>query len=70
MIAIANLYAYQALDEKYKRPSDPTVEQLRQTMEQSLEWSKIQHEQSVINSNQEPITVFNVFENDDDSLPF
>ena len=69
-VEIANLYAYQALDEKYKRPSDPTVEQLRHTMEQSLEWSKIQHEQSVINSNQESITVFNVFENDDDSLPF
>ena len=67
---IANLYAYQALNEKYKRPLDPTVEQLRQRMEQSLEWSRMQHEQSAINSSQEPISVFNDFENDDDSLPF
>jgi hypothetical protein len=36
-------------------------------MEQSLEWSRMQHEQSAINSSQEPISVFNDFENDDDS---
>lgn len=29
-VEIANLYTFQALDEKYKLPSDPTVEQMRQ----------------------------------------
>lgn len=33
---IANIYAFQALDDKYKLPSDPTVEQMHQTYEQSL----------------------------------
>ena len=44
-VEIANLYAFQALDEKYKLPSDPTVEQMRQTMEQNLEWARMQREQ-------------------------
>lgn len=30
-IAIANLYAYKALDDKYKHPTAPTVEQMHQT---------------------------------------
>lgn len=43
-VEIANLYAFQTLDEKYKLSSDPTVEQMRQTMEQNLEWSRMQRE--------------------------
>ena len=39
---IANLYGFQALDDRYKQPSDPTVEQMRQTMELSLYWSKFE----------------------------
>lgn len=39
---IANLYGFQALDDRYKQPSDPTVEQMRQTMELSLNWSKFE----------------------------
>lgn len=30
---IANLYGFQVLDDRYKQPSDPTIEQMRQTME-------------------------------------
>ena len=44
-VEIANLYAYQALDEKYKLPSDPTIEQMRQAMEQNLECARMQREQ-------------------------
>ena len=44
-VEIANLYAYQALDEKYKLPSDPTIVQMRQTMEHNLEWARMQREQ-------------------------
>lgn len=39
---IANLYGFQALDGRYKQPSDPTVEQMRQTMELSFNWSKFE----------------------------
>lgn len=39
---ITNLYGFQALDDRYKQPSDPTVEQMRQTMELSLNWSKFE----------------------------
>ena len=43
-VEIANLYAIQYLDEKYKLPSDPTVEQMQQALEQNLEWSRMQRE--------------------------
>lgn len=39
---IANLYGFQALGDRYKQPSDPTIEQMRQTMELSLNWSKFE----------------------------
>ena len=39
---IANLYGFQALDDRYKQPSDPTSEQMCQTMELSLNWSKFE----------------------------
>ena len=37
---IANLYGFQALDDRYKQPSDPTVEQMRQTMKLRLNWAE------------------------------
>lgn len=39
---IANLYGFQALGDRYKQPLDPTIEQMRQTMELSLNWSKFE----------------------------
>lgn len=39
---IANLYGFQALGDRYKQPSDPTIEQMRQTMELSLNWSEFE----------------------------
>ena len=39
---VANIYAFQALDEKYKQPSDPTVGQMRQSLEQRQEWVRKQ----------------------------
>ena len=41
-VEIANLYGFQALDDRYKQPSDPTIEQMRQTMELCLNWSKFE----------------------------
>lgn len=35
-VELANIYAYSSLDEKYKLPSDPSVEDLRKILEESL----------------------------------
>lgn len=70
-VEIANLYAFHFLDEKYKLPSDPTVEQMRQTMEQNLEWSRMQREQPPHNHYQVSDPAFNDVGHDEvDLLPF
>ena len=45
-IELANLYAYMALDDKYKLPSDPSVDELRKKVDDRLNWAKKQQEQS------------------------
>ncbi len=45
-VEVANIYAYKALDGKYKQPSDPSVEQMIQTYEQGVEWNRMQNDQS------------------------
>ena len=71
-VEIANLYAFQSLDEKYKLPSDPTVEQMRQVMEQNLELTRMRREQPPHNHYQVSVTDFDSMEKDgeEDSLPF
>ena len=71
-VEIANLYAFQSLDEKYKLPSDPTVEQMRQVMEQNLEVTRMRREQPPHNHYQVSVTDFDSMEKDgeEDSLPF
>ena len=70
-VDVANLYAFQTLDEKYKLPSDPTVEQMRQAMEQSLEWSRMQRDQPHHNHYHLSDSDFNDVGNDEeDALPF
>lgn len=70
-VEIANLYAFQALDEKYKLPSDPTVEKMRQTMEQNLEWARMQREQPPHSHYQISEIDFSDLESDgEEQLPF
>ena len=70
-VEIANLYAFQALDEKYKLPSDPTVEQMQQTMEQNLEWSRMQRGQPPHNHNQVSAPEYkDIRDVEEDVLPF
>lgn len=70
-VEIANLYAFQALDEKYKLPSDPTVKQMRQAMEQNLEWSRMQREQPLHNQYHTSAPDFNNMDFDgEEPLPF
>ena len=45
-IALAKLYAIHALDEKYKQPSDPTVEELRDVYQKNVEWRRQNNNQS------------------------
>ena len=70
-VEIANLYAFQALDEKYKLSSDPTVEQMRQAMEQNLEWSRMQREQPSHYHHQVSVPEYKDIRNiEEDVLPF
>ena len=70
-VEIANLYAFQTLDERYKLPSDPTVEQMRQTMEQNLEWSRMQREQPPHNHYQVSVPEYkDIRDIEEDVLPF
>lgn len=67
-IEIAKLYAFQALDEKYKQPSDPTFEEMREAFGQGVEWSRKQREQS---SDSISISLLDSIDyNGDDNLPF
>ena len=45
-IAVAKIYAIQALDDKYKQPSDPSVEEMRDAYEKGIEWSRMTREQT------------------------
>ena len=45
-IELANLYAYMALDDNYKMPSDPSVDELRKKVDDRLNWAKKQQELS------------------------
>ena len=43
---MAKLYAFKMLDDKYKQPTDPTFEEMRETYEKYVEWSRTCREQS------------------------
>ena len=44
-VAVAKIYAFQALDDKYKQPSDPSVDDMRDAYEKGIEWSRMYREQ-------------------------
>ena len=45
-IELANLYAYIALDDKYKLSSDSSVDEMRKKVKDSLDWAKRQQEKT------------------------
>ena len=70
-VEVANIYAYQALDERYKQPSDPAIEQMRQSLDKALEWAKMRREQPIDYSFEASPPDFNDIElSDGESLPF
>lgn len=54
-IELANLYAYMALDDKYKLSSDPPVDELKKKVEVRLNWAKKPQEQSAKDGDLFPI---------------
>lgn len=46
-VAVTKIYAFQALDDKYKLSSDPSVEEMRDSYEKGIEWSKKYNEQTM-----------------------
>lgn len=45
-VEVAKLYAYKMLDDRYKLPTDPTFEEMRETYEKGVEYSQKCREQS------------------------
>lgn len=65
-VEIANIYAFKALDDKYKLPSDPTVKQMRQALEDRLKQQQILDEML-----REQTSLPSIYNSDEDeSLPF
>lgn len=65
---IARLYAFRALDEKYRKSSDPTFEEMRKAYEQSIDCPKKSQEQP---SAPVPTSFLDHSDyNGDDTLPF
>ena len=65
-VEVANIYAFQALDKKYKLPSDPSAKQMLQALEERL-----RHRKMLDNFLREQAAFPNLFNSDEDeSLPF
>ena len=45
-VEVTKLYAFKMLDDKYKQPVDPTFEEMRETYEKGVEYSRMCREQS------------------------
>lgn len=69
-IAVAKLYAIQALEEKYKQPSDPSVEEMRDAYEKGIEWSRTYHERSAEVLPPSILDFLGADSDEDESLPF
>ena len=70
-IEVSNLYALQTLDDKYKKPSDPTVEHMRQALEHHLRLFRNQQGYYANSTFSTPEVDFSSIRYDgDDTLPF
>ena len=69
-IAVAKIYATQALDEKYKQPSDLSVEEMRDAYEKDIEWSRRAREQAATALPLSALDILGYDSDDGDDLPF
>lgn len=69
-IEVAKLYAFKMLDDKYKLPTDPTFEEMRETYEKGVEYSQMCREQSDKALMASVSEFINSTSDDEDPLPF
>ena len=69
-IDVAKLYAFKMLDDKYKQPSDPSFEEMRETYEKDIEWSRMWREQSYEALKASASELFNSTSDDGGPFPF
>ena len=69
-IAVAKIYAIQALDDKYKQPSDPSVEEMRDAYEKGIEWSRMAREQATEALPPSALDFLGYDSDEEDDLPF
>jgi hypothetical protein len=69
-VEVTKLYAFKMLDDKYKLPTDPTFEEMRETYEKGLEWSRKCREQSDKALMASVSEFLNSTSDDKESLPF
>ena len=69
-VALAKIYAFQALDDKYKLSSDPTIEEMRDAYEKGSEWSRMYREQAAEVLPPSALDFLTTEPEGDDPLPF
>ena len=69
-VEVAKIYGFQALDDKYKLPSDPTVEEMRDSYEKGIEWSRKYREQAAEALPLSALDFLPMEPEGDDPLPF
>ena len=69
-ITVAKIYAIQALDEKYKQPSDLTVEEMRDAYEKGIEWSEMAREHATAALPSSALDFLESDSSEEDDLPF
>ena len=69
-VEVAKIYGFQALDDKYKLPSDPTVEEMRDSYEKGIEWSRKYREQAAETLPPSALDFLPTEPEGDDPLPF
>ena len=69
-VEIAKIYGFQALDDKYKQPSDPSVEEMRDAYKKGIEWSRMAREQATEALPPSALDFLGYDSNEEDDLPF
>lgn len=69
-IAVAKIYAIKALDDRYKQPSDPSIEEMRDAYEKGVEWSRMARGQATEALPSSAVDFLGFDSSEDDNLPF
>ena len=67
---VAKLYAFKMLDDKYKQPTDPTFEEMRETYEKGVEYFQMCREQSEKALMASASEFLNSTSDDEEPIPF